>query len=117
MNKWYDKLKNNIKIHPIPNKYLSPVPILKTLEAIDILINKKYAGFFHLSSSDEIDYIKVAKILIQSFSFKYSLLLINNNHINNKYHDFTTLKNSHIFKKILRIKSNAVIEQLIIQYL
>jgi len=111
---WKLKLKSNIPINPIPNKYLSPISIITVVQSIKILIDKKNIGIFHLSASDEISYLQLGKTLINLISCDLKLLNIENKILKQQY--FSTLMTSEIFEKISNIKSDDVIRKLIKQY-
>ncbi|MDC2978895.1 hypothetical protein OAZ15_04770 [Pelagibacteraceae bacterium] len=110
---WQFKLKSNIPISPIRNKYLSPISIITVVNCIKILIDKKNIGVFHLSASDQISYMQLGKILINLIAVDQKLLSNDNRMLNQQY--FSTLMTSKIFKKISNINSDAVIINLIKQ--
>ena len=115
IREWVNKLNHNRSINPFSSSYISPIPIRSVLFSLILLMKNKYNGTFHLSGKDEINYLKVAEIILRYFKLDSNLIIKESAKLHTR--KFTTMKTSKILKNVVNIKSDAVIENLVTQYL
>ncbi|MDC3172959.1 sugar nucleotide-binding protein [Alphaproteobacteria bacterium] len=115
IKEWVNKLNHNRSINPFSSSYISPVPIKSVLFSLILLMKNKYNGTFHLSGKDEINYLKVAEIILRYFKLDSNLIITESGKLHKR--KFTTMKTSKFLNNVENFKSDVVIENLISQYL
>lgn len=65
IERWKSDSNNGLKIKTYVNKLLSPIHIDDVIETIQLLIQKKSKGIYHLGGDEEISYTEYAKLLFK----------------------------------------------------
>lgn len=71
---WITQLRADKPIEPFKDLYLCPISIKTVIRCLKEIAEKKYAGFIHLSGTEDISYQMIAEYFISKMNIQSSLI-------------------------------------------